>query len=566
MNKETIITLKNKLMDKKEWIMLIFLFSFSLGYILLFTQCVPFFFDDHEFHRNYVQQTYTDFFEQIFSFNHGGISDGSRPVYGIYFKTLFPFFGYDYCAYRVVKGLIFVLLIFLIYVVATKTFENKRVALFFAVYHIVLFPTYLQTFGYNGPHIIAEVFKISAILLFLKDIEREKTSWTVQLLIFFFALLAVRTYPPAYSVAGILILFTVLFDRKKVKRYAFLFIVIILIQFPITMKLGALDPNSNGTYGPKLANIRNVFLNDFVKNITSPIPSLDSLYYKSFTAIVTFFGFWLLIVCLLLYILSVWKLPIGEKYFVSPKEESGKHIFKEKKFFCLAAAWMLSELPTYIFLPEHAIRYMFAFFIPFSIMMALFIEHVRKNIAPSYKKRVTLFILLMIVAAMLTNIAYVTAFRAGWGSSFFTFEKGMDYFAAQHTGQKIAVLYASGSVADEYFYVNKSSSDYTFGTGITYMKMSSWTDFSEDTLKKLQEEYDEVYVTKRITSVSKAAYPDIPFEEYEYLKLQVVLEGTDSSVLFDNVLSRVVSVTGVSYQANKLFIYKFDFVNSSTSI
>lgn len=553
MNKEKIITF----IREKEWAILIFLFLFSLGYVLFYTQCVPFFFDDHEFHRNYVQQTYGDYFEQVFSLNYGGISDGSRPVYGVYFKTLFQFFEYNYCPYRVAKGFIFVLLIFLIYAVATKIFQNKKIALLFSLYHVVLFPTYIQTLGYNGPHIIAEVFKISAILFFLKDIENVKTSWTRQLLVFFSALLAVRTYPPAYSIAGILILFTLFFDRKMIKRYILLFIVIILIQFPITMKLGALDPNSSGTYGPKVANIRNVFLNDFVENTSSPIPSMDSLYYKSFTAIITFFGFWLLVACLVAYIFSVWKSPLWKKYFISQDQENQGGSVTNKKMLCLGVAWMLSELPTYIFLPEHAIRYMFAFFIPFSIIIALFIEHIRKKIAPLYEKKVSLFIILMIIAAMFTNITYVTAFRAGWGSSFFAFEKGMDYFAAQHTGQEIVVLYASSSVAEEYFYVNKSSSNYTFGTGITYIKVSSWVDFNETTLRKYQNEYNEVYVIKRITSVSKAAYPDVPLEEYEYLKLQEIVEGTDSSVLFDYLLFRVVSITNLPYQANKLFIYKY---------
>jgi hypothetical protein len=549
MEKESIL----KHVRGKEWILL---FLVSLGYILFFTECVPFFFDDHEFHRDYVATSYKDLTLQLFSLNKGGISDGPRPVYGFFFKTLFPFIGYNYCQWRAVKAVVFSIFIILFYFLAKNILQRNGIAFLCTLFIMTLFPTFLQQFGYNGPHIFAELFKISAILLFLYDLDRKKTSWLLQAMIFFCSLGAIRIYSPAYSIAAILPVFTVLYGRKKIIRYLPLFFFILLIQFPITFQLGALSPDSTGTYSPKLINIKRFITNDFWQNITNPIPTLELLYYKSVTDILTFFGFWLIVGCIFALIL------IHIKKNNTPISVEEKDIHKEKtpewqKRACiLATLWFFSELPYYIFLPEHAIRYSFAMFIPFSLLVSLLIIAVKEKIQKG-SKVVSGVIILLLFGTILTNIVYVSAFRAGWGSSFFAFEKGMDYFAAEHNNKTIAVLYASGAVAEEYFYINKSSNNYTFGMGITYIKSISWENFNEETVADFKNVYDEVYVIKRITSLSKIGYPDVPLENYNFLELETVLEGTDQNVLFDRIISWFVSHFGLSYEPNKIFIYKY---------
>lgn len=548
----------NKMTTNKQEtvIILSLLFIISFSYMLFFTECVPFFFDDHEFHRDYVSTNYKELFQQLFSLNKGGISDGPRPVYGLFFKTLFPFFGYSYCLWRLAKAVVFSALILVFYLLGKKLLQKRSSAILCTFFVMTLFPTFLQNFGYNGPHIFAELFKISALLLFLYDFNREKTSWILQISIFFSALFAIRVYPPAYSIAAILPLFTLLSARKKMIRYLPLFFFIILIQFPITFQLGALNPNSTGIYGPKLINIGRFISNDFSENIMQPIPTMNTLYYKSFTAILTFFGFWLLVGCFLILILHfvTKRIKKVERYFCEGEPLDDL----KKRGIILSSVWLLCELPYYVFLPEHAIRYSFALFVPFSILATVLITTAQERIQQNYRKTVSIVLLILLAGAILTNVAYVYAFRAGWGSSFIVFEKGMDYFAVKHTDQRIGVLYASGSVAEEYFYVNKSSETYTFGTGITYIKARSDEDFSEQKIQEATQNFNEFYVIKRITSYSKSAFPDVLLETYPSMQLETVEEGFDKTILFDRWNAFLVNMFNISYEPNKIYIYKYN--------
>ena len=153
-----------------------FLFIFSFFYILFFSQCIPFFFDDHEFNRSYIQTSYVELFKQLVSLSSGGISGGPQQVYGIFFRFLFPFFGFEYCSYRIAKALIFSSLVVLLFTLADVFFRNWKVSLTYTLIITVNFPFYIHTLVYDGPHIIAEFFKVMAILFFLKDIREEKTS------------------------------------------------------------------------------------------------------------------------------------------------------------------------------------------------------------------------------------------------------------------------------------------------------------------------------------------------------------------------------------------------------
>ncbi len=387
--------------------------------------------------------------------------------------------------------------------------------------------------------------------------ELEKTKGVSQFIIFFMALLAVRTYPPAYSIAGILILYTIVYNRKKLLRYLPLFFAIIMIQFPVTFTLGALDPHSGAIYGPKLINIKSVFLNDFVKNITTPIPTMSDLYYKSFTAILTFFGFWLILLVSAIVAMKKWfKCERWKKYFVEIDKNSMNNV-NERMIFCLTVVWMLCEIPAYIFLPEHAIRYIFPFFIPFSLLVAALILKMLCVITEPIKKKAVVFVLIILACCMITNTAYTYAFRAGWGSSFIVFENGMTYFAEQPRNGTIGVMYGAGSAADEYFYVNKSSENYTFGQGIEYIKVAGTDGFSEASIKETAKKYEEFYVIKRISSVSQTGYPDVAVENYSSLKEVAVIEGEDDSILFDMINKIIMKIIGVDYKPNTIDIYKY---------
>lgn len=525
------------------------IFVFSFCYIFFFSQCVPFFFDDHEFHRDYVQTPIKEILLQFVRLNMGAVGDGPRPVFGLLFKSLFAFFGFDYCAHRIAKGFIFSIFITTLFFLGKKLFKTNEHATLVTIVIMTLFPIFIQTFGYNGPHIIAELFKILIVIFFLKDMVFSKSKYRNQILVFIFALLAVRSYAPAYSIAVILPLFTIFYDWKKIRRYAVLFGLILLIQFPVTLNFSA---GGGGAFGAKLVNIKHVFLNDFWNNVSNPIPSYGSLYYKSFTGIITFFGFWLIFI-IVLGLIFLW---LRKRHFF---EDSA-----EKKVFFLTLAWMFAELPAYIFLPEHAIRYIMPFLIPFVFFVAFFVIKWAAFLSEQYSFMGHIFVFIMIGGVILTNVSYVYAFRAGWGSAFIGFEKGMNFFSEQYAeeSREIGVIYYATSAATEYKFVNKSSENYEFAKGITYVHSGDVADFSEERLYNFSQKFPSLFVVKRVTSVQKTGYPNVELENISYLREMVVFEGYDDKILFDRIHKKLADLFSISYIPNKIFIYKYEKNNS----
>jgi hypothetical protein len=558
MNKNTITYLL-----QKKYVLLILLFLISFSYIYFFSSSLPFFYDIHEFHTTYTQMTNIEILTQMTPINTGTISAGHRPIKAMIAKSIFTLYGYEYSPYRIVYALIFGLFIVIIFTLAKYLFKENSIAAIFSLYIMTNFPLYIQTIGY-GPHLYGELFKIVAIILFLRDFGQEKTSYTKQLLIYLFSLLAVRSYISAFSIAGILPLLTISYDRKKLIRYLPLFFFIILIQFPIT-----LNTSTNTEFTPNLWSIQRAFLNSFWENITNPIPSYNGLYYKSFTAILSFFGFWLIVIVViglfLQWIHRKWEYRINkEREKENSNNEGGDIVIVKDNFqkvnakllLTLSSVWMLCELPSYIMLPEHAIRYIFPFTIPFFIFVTTLIVLFLQNIKKKRTKRIVIvFVLLMIISSMLISTSYIYAFRAGWGSSFIGFEHTMDYFAENHDA-KTGVLYYAGSVAAEYKYVNKSSPTYEFGEGIDYIKTATLEDFNEALIKEMASEYEEFYVLKRVTSLSKAELPTPPFETYSSLIEFKVIEGTDETILFDRWNTFLMDLLNTAYEPNKIYVYK----------
>jgi len=167
--------------------------------------------------------------------------------------------------------------------------------------------------------------------------------------------------------------------------------------------------------------------------------------------------------------------------------------------------------------------------------------------------------MLFVIGIILTNTSYTYAFRAGWGSSFMVFEEVMNFMAEEKskTDQTISVLYNSGSTAEEYFYVNKSATDYSFAKGITYIKTANLDEFSEDNLQNISAGYNLFYVLKRTTSVSGIGYPPISFENYQSLQEATVISGYSDNIFFDKINIFLMDILGVSYQPNKVYVYRY---------
>lgn len=558
---------------KTSLLIITLLFFTSFVYMFFFTESVPFFFDDHQFNNMFIHRTYEKLLIENFYFNQG--IGTTRSTYGLFIKILYETIGLDYFWLRAAKALVFSCMIIIIYYLALHLFKRREAALCLTLFIMALFPVFLQTFGYNGPHIFGELFKYLAIIFFLKDLIKEKTSYKNQIVVLLFSLLAVRSYFPSFSIAGILPLLTLVYARKKLSRYLILFFMLLMLQIPLVIpKVSfSLDmvPHSS-IYYLKFTNLANVFsMTGIIDTILNPIPTYSVLYYKLFWNILTFFGFWLIVGVFLLFLLQkiFWKTRINEirtnneinnetnnEVNNEIKNEINNQQRDDKLIYCLAVVWMLCELPSYLFLPESAIRYLFPFFIPFSIAVTLLISQSVENLQGKWRTVALSFVLIMLIGAALTNISYVYAFRAGWGSSFIVFEKGMNYFADNYQG-KTGVLYYAGSAAEEYFYLNKSSKTYEFAEGITYIKSADPSNFSEAKLGEFAKQYDFFYVIKRITSVSHAEYPSVALETNSNLTLVATFEGIDEQIMFDRLNLWLMKRINVDYQPNKIYIYKF---------
>ena len=555
LNNEKILQI---LIKNKIPIIFLILFITSFSYILFFTQCVPFFFDDHDIHSSYVNQGYKSKFLQLINLNHSNSLSGPRPVYSLFFITIFPFLGFDYCAYRIAKAIVFSFLVFVLYSISHFLFKKEWSAIATTIVIMTSFPLFIQTFGYNGTHIFAELFKDLAILFFIRDIINNKSSIFRTILIFVFALLAIRSYDPSYSIAAILPLFTLFYKPRKFPKYIPLFLFIILIQFPLGISFETIAQPNGPTYTPKLINIKHVFTDGIIEHITSPFPNYSNLYYKPAIAILTFFGFWLLIISIIGILL--WKLyfhTFTKKIIHTQQKDEAP--LDSKMIITLTLVWMLSELPTYIFLPEHAIRYLFTFLVPFVLLAAYFVVSFLNLLTLNYKKYAVRIVYLFIIGIVLTNISYTYAFRAGWGSAFIAFENVMDFMANEKskTDQTIGVLYNAGSAADEYFYLNKSSENYSFGIGMSYIKTADLNAFTEENIRKMRERYNQFYVLKRTTSISGTEYPPISFNDYDSLQETFVIYGYSEEILFDKINRVVMRVLGVTYKPNQVVIYKY---------
>ncbi len=225
----------------------------------------------------------------------------------------------------------------------------------------------------------------------------------------------------------------------------------------------------------------------------------------------------------------------------------------------LLVLWAIIELSVYIFLPEHATRYLSAFFIPFSLLVGKLVETGSKVINEKYKRKALVIILLLVTLSALTNVAYVYAFRAGWGSSFLGYEKVMDYMSENKSG-RTGVIYYSFAVASDYIPINKTSKDYSFFKDLEYIKSGDVTDFEENKLINASQSYDNFYVIRKTTSVKREVWPPVNFSQMPSLKFVATFKGTGDTS-FDKLNSWLVRTFEINYSPNKFELYHVEKQN-----
>ncbi len=301
--------------------------------------------------------------------------------------------------------------------------------------------------------------------------------------------------------------------------------------------------------------MRHFFLNDFFHYILSPTISLHGLYYKPFFALLTFFGIWLIIFFFFLFCFRRILAKLFPHLFNRLEPMLDKNTEK-KTLILFLVSWFIAEFPLWVILPEHATRYATSILIPFSFLIVMMILYVFSFVKQRYQRILTIFVIFFVLLAIMTNISYVVAFRAGWGSSFIAIDKAQDFIAKDKEGKTIALYYGQ-SVAEEYYAINKSSKNHTLIPDLHFQQLQDESAFEQKTLLRSIETYHAegyitIYIIKRVTT-GDTALPKYNFEFYPFLKEVTIVEGRNTYDFFDVIL-RFLEHYG--YKPNKIYIYK----------
>lgn len=527
------------------------LFFLTLIYLFFYTNGVPFFWDDHEFHSFYANQSYLSLIKTGLS-EIGMTSYTLRTGFGLFFKILLDLFGYDPQIMRLAVSIIFAMTSTMFAYLCLRYIHNRFSVLLIPLFVIFTFPIYIHLLTHDY-WFLSNFFIIMAIMLFLSDYHKLKTSILKQIGIFFLCFVSFRTYSPSLMIFGLLFLFILFTSPANLKRYCFLLVSIFMVGFPfIAFFQNTAGPVSSLFSSLDYKPLKGVILNpESLDFIISPIPNFNDLYYLPYVSIISFFGFWLLVITLFL-----WGLYLFNK-FKPLKIFNTEVTFSNKRILIFTFIWFICESSIWLILPEHAIRYASGGLMPFAMLCGILLFNTKNVLKVPYKRLFSMMIILIICLTVLTNLAYITLFRASWGSAFVAYEKVTPYLESVRD-QNSTIIYYATSAAMEYIPLTeytKRKCEVDIESYRTYRKEGDPLKFSEDEIAILKKEFNEVYILKRITSFTMQQFPEIDFSMYKNLRLIKIFDGKED-VLFDNLFSYFVKKFKIEYQPNKVYIYK----------
>ncbi|MCK4326308.1 hypothetical protein KAW55_06085 [bacterium] len=535
---------KNKLLYTS-----IALFLISFFYMFFFTNNVPFFWDDQPFHQSYFKQPWSELFREFVSIGTDNMFALPGTVCTLLFKIWFYLVGYSIPFFRAGKAIFFALLIMLLFLLSNRYMKNYAISLLFSLFIMCSFSLFVQMFLYDQPYIVGEVFKIVVFILFLKDFHQKKTSVASQVLIAILAMLAIRTYQPMYSIPLIFGLYIVFNRFRNFKRYFILLAYLLSIFLPFKQLLSPTLILSTTPYSYNFINLKRILINKLFGHIISPLVRMEDLYYKPLIAVITFFGFWLFVISLIIYL------------FHRKHVASGDSKTAYKPFLLFLLAWVIAEIPLWIIVPDPTVRYVSPVIEPLMMLYFIFINKTMVLFIKEKRKFFLALVILLVSLACLTNIAYTTAFRAGWGSAFIGMEKVTNYIESKRKENSL-VMYYSHSVAPEHCPMNiskrtkDSPGQYeVIEEGVEYRQVKSLDDFSPKNLDALSESYAELYVRKRVTGFRATEFPPIDFDSYPNLTLEAIVKGNTSG-LFDRIIHQFTVILGINYKPQTFYIYK----------
>lgn len=513
----------------KEPLFYIILFVGAIVYINYFTLSVPYFWDcpwfvfhDPGLVKGFIKDTLILTQDKL---------ENDRPFMNLFFYFNTRLFGRDYFYLRLVKNIFFGFYIVLAYILARRFIQDRFYSLILVVFVLFSFPVFIHEVVLSEPFIYTEPVKILAFLLFLYDFNRAKTSVLRQISIAVLLHLIFKSYSPNYSAFITLLLFTLLYDYRKVKRYSFLLVYLLAVNFPLGKIINPALNKESSRVALNIGQFYSFFIKDFFRNPLAT-PSFRNIYYKSFLQVLT----------PTLFLTTLY-------YFIRLIAASNSRFIKENKMaFCFAFAYLIPESIIWFLLPEPASRYFSSQVLPIALFISLILFSARRYLVRLKPSKA--FVILIFLVYVGYNFTYTYFFRATWLSSEIGKRKAADYIETIRADNTL-VLFKRESVAPDYFPLNTDGDFYKAPEGIMYLSPGN---YSSEYLKSFKD-YKEIYIVQKETSFKKNKVPNLNLENRPDLVLVKVIEGKTDS-LFDKINMTVCKLLQMDYQPNKFYIYK----------
>lgn len=524
----------------------LFLVSAVFIYILFFTQKLPIFWEAHLSFSDWAKTDAGYFIKEIFDLT-GNILNKEVVVFSLFFKLNFALFRYDFEWFRIAKAVIFTAMIFLIFKINTVIFTKNKYAFIATALSATSFPIYIHTMVFDEPFILAELLKLSALFLFLIDVKSQKKSFIRQTAIFIFSVLAFKTYTPAGTTMPILAAFLITTQRKLIKRYSIILIILFIFIAPFS---SIITGKASGPFGTVFQNIPQVFIKDFEENILSPLKAIDfsqytfrALYWKPLPNIITFFGFWTLILSILVI--------KAHKYFHSQRPQETPFKMQYPEIWRLCVIWIICELPIFISVPEPAIRYASAIITPLSILFISYVARAQNFLDGRILIYSKYFVYFAVGFIVMTNILNTFFFRALLGSDVIAMDKVTQIIEQDKNN---CILYMP-TYAEQYVIVDKTSKTYDLRTDIQRIQATK-KDYLPERLKEMKNRCNRLFVVQQKAITRNVMFPPIDFSKYEHMKLVARLSG-DNDSLFDKFYFALREIFGIKNLYNEYYLWEY---------
>ncbi len=535
-------------MTKIKKTILLVLIIFTFYYFL--TISIPPFWEDHSFNQRFIQTPITTQINHIFKIGNENIFDLERPFLGLYFHLTFALFKYNFFWHQLTKIIFTAFSSLLLFSLLCTHLKSKNLAFAITLFSYLSYPVFSNFLQYDNPFVFAQFFKVAAIYFLLKDITKEKTNPLNQVLVLLFAVLAFRSYNQAWSIVGVIILFTLFYKLRYLKRYAFLFVALITYNFPLNITSIILGKTTYSNVSPTIATFFKFFYTT-PKPLYVPFFMPESLYYVSLLDVLSFFGIALIILLTIFFVIKIYNDRINPVAVFTSKAEN--RYGRTNMLFTLCITWIICEVPLWYFAPDPTVRYLSGIMPPLFILLFISINNINTSLNQKLKKYFLAITSALLIGFLLTNIGYAYLFRITWGSAFIGYSKAND-FIEETRGKNTYVLYYFTSPARNLFPLDKKSNNYEFKTDVIY-NQSDDEGFSEKNINLLKKKYKEVYVIKSKSAFGNSEYPPVPIEKYKNLNQIKVILGKEDDVI-DKITEWLTKKLNINYLFYTFTVYK----------